>query len=195
MSCCLNHRRAHLAFALTLFVLALLPRVLTLDAFITWDEPMWMFRSGRFLNGLIHARWADTAPTGHPGVTTMWAGALGGALYSAAHPDAGWALAALTASGGLDVQDTDALRLLGQFLPWARMPVAVVTALAVAAYYCLIRRLLDFPTALLAALLLAFDPFFSRSFPSAACGCVDEQLHDPLASQPVGLSHGRGAGA
>ena len=148
------------AILLVLFALALLPRILTLDAFITWDEPMWVFRSGRFLNGLTHARWMDTAPTGHPGVTTMWAGALGVALHSAADPAAGQALAALVASAGLDVQDTGALRLLGEFLPLARLPVAVVTALSVVAFYCLARRLFDSSIALMAALLLAFDPFF-----------------------------------
>ncbi len=156
----LKYRRIHLGLVLMLFTLALLPRVLTLDAFITWDEPMWVFRSGRFLNGLTHARWADTAPTGHPGVITMWAGVLGVTLYSTSDPAAGQALATLAASAGLHAQDTSALRLLGGFLPLARLPVAVVTALTVAAFYCLARRLFDLPTALLAALLLAFDPFF-----------------------------------
>jgi len=30
---------------LALFLIALLPRLLSLDAFITWDEPMWTYRS------------------------------------------------------------------------------------------------------------------------------------------------------
>ena len=37
---------------LVLFILALLPRVLNLDAFITWDEPMWVYRSIKFLTSL-----------------------------------------------------------------------------------------------------------------------------------------------
>ena len=32
-----------------LFILALLPRVLNLNAFITWDEPMWTYLSIKFL--------------------------------------------------------------------------------------------------------------------------------------------------
>lgn len=151
-----------------IFALALLPRLLTLDAFVTWDEPTWVFRSARFLEALRHARWADTVQAGHPGVTTMWAGALGVALHSSADPAAGQALADVIAAGELDVQDTSALRVLGEFLPLARLPVAVLTALTVAAFYWLARRLFDpsassgqaLPTALLAALLLACDPFF-----------------------------------
>jgi len=37
---------------LALFTLALLPRVVNLNAFITWDEPMWTHRSIRFLAAL-----------------------------------------------------------------------------------------------------------------------------------------------
>lgn len=155
----------NIVIVLALFALALLPRVLTLDAFVTWDEPTWVFRSARFLEALRQARWADTAQAGHPGVITMWAGALGVAVHSAADPVAAQALADVLAAGELDVQDTTALRVLGEFLPLARLPVAVLTALTVAACYGLARRLTRFvgrlPTALLAALLLAFDPFFT----------------------------------
>ncbi|MDH7487756.1 MAG: glycosyltransferase family 39 protein [Anaerolineae bacterium] len=149
-----------LAIALLLFALALLPRLFTLDAFVTWDEPTWVFRSARFLEALRQGRWADTAQAGHPGVITMWAGALGVAVHSATDPVAAQALADVLAAGELDVQDTAALRVLGEFLPLARLPVAVLTALTVAACYVLARRLFGLPTALLAALLLAFDPFF-----------------------------------
>ena len=163
-----KQRMWNIAIALALFALALLPRVLTLDAFVTWDEPTWVFRSARFLEALSDGRWADTAQAGHPGVTTMWSGALGIVLHSAADPAAGQALTDVIAAGGLDVQDTSALRVLGEFLPLARLPVAVLTALTVAACYCLARRLFGrsassgqaLLTALLAALLLAFDPFF-----------------------------------
>ncbi len=57
--------------AMGLFVLALIPRILSLSKFITADEPRWAVRSMDFLRGLLTANWQATLQTGHPGVTTM----------------------------------------------------------------------------------------------------------------------------
>ena len=77
-----------------LFLVALLPRVLTLGQFITSDEPLWATRSMAFLTGVLTADWKATLQTGHPGVTTMWTGSLGLVSdYVLGHREAGTLLA------------------------------------------------------------------------------------------------------
>lgn len=128
--------------ALLLFGIALLPRVAGLADFYTTDEAyFWQARVGRFSNALIMQDWAATNQTGHPGVTTMWLGALGQRL-------------ALARGLTVPVQGDGAA-----FLAHLRAPLAVANALAVALGYLLLRRLLRPATAALAALLWACSPF------------------------------------
>ncbi|MFN8464381.1 MAG: glycosyltransferase family 39 protein [Caldilineaceae bacterium] len=60
-----------------LFFCAWIPRVVALDAFVTVDERKWLARSANFLYALAHGDFANTFQREHPGVTVMWAGALG----------------------------------------------------------------------------------------------------------------------
>jgi hypothetical protein len=60
-----------------LFLCAWVPRVMALDAFVTVDERKWLARSANFLYALAHGDFANTFQREHPGVTVMWAGALG----------------------------------------------------------------------------------------------------------------------
>ena len=61
-----------------LYFMALVPRLNAIwRGFITPDEPIWVYRSFRFLQALSARRWPDTFQIGHPGVVTMWMGALG----------------------------------------------------------------------------------------------------------------------
>lgn len=129
--------------ALALFLLALAPRALAPATFLTIDEAFhWFERSAAFLTALQAGDFAATNQTGHPGVTTMWLGALG--LL---------AQRALIAAGLLATPDGP----LGNLL--LRLPVAIATSLAIALAYPLLRRLLGTPAALLAVLLWAGDPF------------------------------------
>jgi hypothetical protein len=131
------HTRRHGAIGLLIFVLALAPRALAVGAFVTVDEGVhWFDRARAFLRAVETGAFADTVLTGHPGVTTMWLGALGE-----------------LAARRFDVQDA----LLRQQL--LRLPVALVTALCVALAEPLLRRLLGGRVALLAALLWAGSPF------------------------------------
>src|SRR5439155_14167672 len=59
------------------FVLALLPRFVGLDSFLTSDEGFWTQRTLRFGAALARRDWDDTYRSGHPGVTLMWVGLLG----------------------------------------------------------------------------------------------------------------------
>jgi hypothetical protein len=126
-----------------IFLLALAPRALALGRFVTVDEAYhWFERAGLFLAAVRAGDWAATNLIGHPGVTTMWLGALGVAAHQAL---AAWGLAAWP--------DPELLRFM------LRLPAAIVTSLCIALSYLLLRRLLPARTALLAALLWATDPF------------------------------------
>jgi len=144
---------------LALFLLALLPRLFSLNAFITWDEPMWTYRSIKFLTALRRMDFGGTFLVGHPGVLTMWAGAIGISIqrllgYGSA-ADFTW----LSSLPTLDPRDTEALQKLAPFLPAAKLPMVVLHAACVVGIYLLGRRLFDARVAILAALFLALDPF------------------------------------
>ena len=62
---------------LFIFAVALALRLPGLDSFLTPDENLWATRTTQFLTALSANDWAATNITGHPGVTTMWAGSLG----------------------------------------------------------------------------------------------------------------------
>jgi 4-amino-4-deoxy-L-arabinose transferase-like glycosyltransferase len=126
--------------ALLVGILALLPRGLGLADFFTIDEAdHWILRVRLFSQALQQHNWAGTNLTGHPGVTTMWLGAIGRQL----------ALATGIAPSG----DSAA------YLALLRLPLAAVDSLAVAVGYMLLRRIVRPSLALLAAILWATEPF------------------------------------
>lgn len=159
--------RAYPALGLCLLVLlvALLPRTLLPGDFLTADEAdHWQQRSLAFLRAMQAGEWDETNQTGHPGVTTMWLGAAGTLLYEtldggsapiapyfAAIDDDNYAQAAALA------REHDAQYALYRQL--VRLPVALVNAAWVLVMFVVLWRLLAPATAVLAALLLATDPF------------------------------------
>ncbi len=137
-----------------LFVLALAPRAAGLAEFVTLDEYLWLDRSRNFVLALAHANWAGTLQTGHPGVVTMWSGALG--------------LWAYGLYSGL-IQAGEFTRWLQQLtwssqplavFPFVRAPLVVLTASSVPAIFLLVYRLYGFPAALAAGVLVALDPWY-----------------------------------
>lgn len=81
-------RRAAL-WALLVFVMALLPRTVAPERFITTDEGLyWFDRSAAFEDGLTTGHPGATWQAPHPGVTTMWAGTIGRAWWRATGGDA-----------------------------------------------------------------------------------------------------------
>ncbi|NJN68095.1 MAG: phospholipid carrier-dependent glycosyltransferase, partial [Chloroflexaceae bacterium] len=128
---------------LAIGLVALLLHTLSLGTFVAGDEvDFWIPRSEVFLEALQSGDAAATAVTTHPGVTTMWLGAGGIVLRHA-----------LRAWGVL--QETPFPTLLALM----RLPVALTHVAGVLLGYALLRRLLPAPTAALAALLWATDPF------------------------------------
>src|SRR4051812_7230132 len=76
----LSRLRAYLGpvlVALALMLLALPPRLLDTDRFVTTDELFWIGRSAAFGRAIETGQLGQTFQTGHPGVTTMWTAWLG----------------------------------------------------------------------------------------------------------------------
>ncbi|MFN8456214.1 MAG: glycosyltransferase family 39 protein [Anaerolineae bacterium] len=144
--------QAKIGVAIGLFIIALLPRLFGLGLFLTSDEPLWYIRSIAFAEALTGGQWADTLQTGHPGVTTMWSGTLGlGAAYL-------WQNSAASFPAYLQSLSHDSDRIDVELLPWVRLPTVVLAALCIAWLYWWSTPLLGHHVALVAALLLAFDP-------------------------------------
>jgi 4-amino-4-deoxy-L-arabinose transferase-like glycosyltransferase len=144
-----------------LFFLALIPRLHAIwRGFYTPDEPSWVFRSIRFLQAIEAHRWADTMQTGHPGVVTMWLGALG-VLWQRWRDAAGTAahLNWVSRVPWVTPDNGELFQHLAPFLPPARLAMAIVTTLGVVGVYALASRLWGRRLALIGAALLALDPF------------------------------------
>ena len=141
-------------FCGVLVVLALWLRLPGLDSFLTPDESVWASGTAQFVSALRTGDWAATNISGHPGITTIWAGSAGLlARWLCARPQGIHSLTELA-------QDLAAHPVRLDYLPWLRAPVALACALGIAAIYLLARRLLSEPLALLAAVLISLDPFY-----------------------------------
>jgi 4-amino-4-deoxy-L-arabinose transferase-like glycosyltransferase len=143
---------------LAVFCLALLPRLAALGQYVTPDEPAWVLRSVHFRAALLAGRPADTLQSGHPGVTTMWAGSLAISVQAAFDPGARDAIAQLEPVTQLSPADDAPYRAAGRLLTAGRVAVALINALGLVALYALACRLVPAPAALLAAGLFALDP-------------------------------------
>ena len=149
-----------------IFLLALLPRVINLGAFVTPDERRWLERSADMVTALRTGDWSLSYHSGNPaGIITKWLGMIGIQGRYILHR-MGWPAdldPGLAASQNMD-SFLEAIRKQPQnildVLPAARLPLAVLTALMVVAAYLLIRRLWGERVGLVAALLLALGPFF-----------------------------------
>jgi hypothetical protein len=148
----LGSYRAWLVWALLLFLLALVPRVPGLRAFLTSDEPDGIYwASSQFVQGLISGDLSLTYWHFYPGVTMSWIETLG--LVGS------WALARLS-GGTTETLAQFVRRPILDLILAARLPYALLTAGGVAGFYLLARRLLGHRPALLGSLFIAFDPFY-----------------------------------
>lgn len=138
---------------LGIFVLAAVPRLLQLDYFLMVDENLWYERSARFLLGLVSGNLAQTVQTGHPGVTTMWSGAIGLLLH---YLQAGLPGESLVQFADRMVTTPATLSTLSLL----RLPLALLSALTITLAFVLGRRLLGWGAALAGTALMAFEPLF-----------------------------------
>ena len=149
-------------FLLALFFVVLLPRVLTPSSFVGADEPAWAYRSLHFLQGLLEGDLAQTFQTGHPGVLTMWAGAIGATVHQLERGEplkAAVANLPVLAGGEFDPYDLILLRRVSPMLPAACIATATFDTLLLLMIFALLWRSFDRGTALLALGLLAFVIF------------------------------------
>lgn len=134
-----------------IFLLALVPRLPGLGLFVTTDEPYFAQKAAEVITALLRGDLHGTYWHFYPGVTMSWLDAIG--LFGQ------WAAERLT--GGSNLAFTDHIqRGILDLLVATRLPYALLSAIGVAALHGLVRRLFDARVAWLAALLLAFDPFF-----------------------------------
>jgi hypothetical protein len=147
-----SHAFGPIVLAVTLMALALPPRLLATDRFVTTDELFWVGRAAAFGRGVETGRLGQTIQTGHPGVTTMWTAWLG----------MGPALARDLAPSRKDVSRREVTQS-PSFMPAlsaARRAFGVVTAVGIGLLGLLAWRLFGPWPALLGGALLALDPFF-----------------------------------
>ncbi len=156
-----NTRILFLNLALTLLVAAavLLPRALELGRFVVVDEVDWLQASANFYNALQTGELHNTYQLEHPAVPTLWAGALGFMRTFAG--DMEYKSGYVTSINQLH---TDLLRAgtspLAVLVQGRLFVVLAITACMALAFWQLSRLVGPFP-ALVAALLLALDPFFT----------------------------------
>ncbi|NJN93044.1 MAG: phospholipid carrier-dependent glycosyltransferase [Anaerolineales bacterium] len=129
------------------FLAALLPRLYALGGFLTIDEVKWAEGAAQFLLALNSGNLAQTYWHFFPGITLAWGGALTlGAIC----------LPAVNLAQCVQSQ----VEHLPDSIGWLRLTPVLLTSLWIAGVYGVGRKLVAEPVALLAAFLLAFDPFF-----------------------------------
>lgn len=140
------------ALAVSLFLLALAPRLPGLRLFLTSDERTNLYWAGsQFVEGLLSGDLSLTYWHFYPGVTMSWIETLGLA--------GSWVLALLSGSQTETLAHFVRRPILDLILA-ARLPYALLTAVSVAGFYLLARRLSGHWPAFLGALFIASDPFF-----------------------------------
>lgn len=144
--------------ALLVFLVAAIPRLCNLDVFLTADEDDQIRFAAGFMNAALAGDWARAVLLGYPGVPSMALGGLGLVGRYALHS---WGWLPLP---GKAADLVDALNRVSEYplvsIPAARVAMALAAALAILGMYELMRRLVGRRVALLAALLIAFDPWF-----------------------------------
>jgi len=121
---------------LIIFLIALLPRVVSLGTVLTADQELWVARSLAFFNALIQHNWAGTFQTTHPGVTTMWLSGISLGLFY---------------TEGMD---------FAQKLFLAEFPIALMTSIGIVLIYYLVKNIFNIKIAILSAVFMALEPFY-----------------------------------
>jgi hypothetical protein len=141
--------------ALCVLVLALIPRLVDLDVFISPDETRWICRSTNFYAAIETGDLAQTYQKEHPGVITMW---LGNLVRPVDPNEVSVACRYIPASKLVGQAAMATLHEIRDRLFTGRIRVALLTAIGVAAMFLLAVPLFGRATALLAAGLIALDP-------------------------------------
>ena len=155
--------RLEIAAVLLILAAGLILRLTSLDAFIAADELRWTCRSIEFREALRQRDWAGTFRVGHPGVVTLWLGALFMPPVDADVEEMCRATGDMVdfhLIEGTPEEQTERLAKLPPLLFHGRVGVALLTGLGIAAIYFLTRLLWGRQVALLSLALVAGAPFF-----------------------------------
>jgi 4-amino-4-deoxy-L-arabinose transferase-like glycosyltransferase len=138
---------------------ALLPRTLELGRFTVVDEVDWLQASANFYNALQTGEYQHTYQLEHPAVTTMWAGALGFMRQFSGERQykSGYVASVNQLHTDLLKAGTSPLAVLVS----GRLFVVLGITAGLLLAYLLMQPLVGRWPALVAALLLAFDPFYT----------------------------------
>lgn len=151
-------QRVQLLMAVTV-LLFLGVRLLDLDRLVTTDEPFWLGRSANFYHALSTGEFEHTYQMAHPGVMTMWAGAI---AYGIHFPEyAELAVGNMVVPYGIENQ----LRKMGQdpleLLVTVKTTKVIFQTLFFATSLFFLQKLIAPGTAALTGLLIAFSPMMS----------------------------------
>lgn len=121
-----------------IFLVAFIPRFLHLGHAIIADEQLWILRSKEFARALMSLNFSETHISNHPGVITMWLGAISIGIANI---------------------------LLGynemaQLLFAAQLPFALATSAIIALFYIFSKKAFNRQIAMIATTIFAFDPFY-----------------------------------
>jgi 4-amino-4-deoxy-L-arabinose transferase-like glycosyltransferase len=130
-------KRECLFFA-AIFIIALVPRILDLGTTIVADEQLWILRSKQFAKAFLSFDFSGTAITHHPGVITMWLGAISIGI----------------ANYLFGIKET------ANLLFAAQLPFAIATSASVALFFLFSKKAFNRHIAIFSTLLFGFDVFF-----------------------------------
>ena len=152
----IQSRVINLLAPIVLLSMFLLTRVPGLGQFVTADETLWLRYSANFYYSIRHGDWAGTFQSSHPGVTTMWAGAIGFHLVFPEYAEKGEAETS-------DYQLRHLLLRKGvnplEVLAAGRAVSIFINALAFLILWPLSKKLIGKEAAFIGLSLFALDPF------------------------------------
>jgi 4-amino-4-deoxy-L-arabinose transferase-like glycosyltransferase len=134
------------------------PRFLGLVQYVTPDEHLWLTRSANFYYALSHLDFTNTYQRQHPGVTIMWAGALGFIWQYPLYRGTGLGQINYTTLERYLRNNQASVTALDLLVAGRTVVVAGQTLVLLLAYLCAV-PLIGFGPAFLGFLLIAFDPF------------------------------------
>lgn len=147
-----DERRRNMLAAALIGLVAVVPRLLTIGRFFNLDESLWMGRSERFSDALLHldlAHMSATRPlTGTmPGIPTVWLGSLGRLIWSL--------------GGVLGIVDPgQRFSQSASAYVTAQAMVGIATALLIGLFVWLVARWISLRVAIVAGAVLATEPFW-----------------------------------
>ena len=134
-----------------LFLVAFAPRIISLGAFVSPDEPYWITRSTKFINALAEGTLAGTYQREHPGVFPMWGF---GTFMLLKHLMAG------DPRSYLELASTKGFGTRLDLITTAATFTVLVTSFSTVGVYLLARKVFGQRVALLGAILVALDPYY-----------------------------------